>query len=502
VTFEDALAQAMARPQDDHALEELASLALRTVEEERALPLLQDAARARQSARLLQWEALLERALDRHDEALVSFEAAAALAPDDPDIAHGLARTALEAGVPAEARYEHAVRLAPGDGEILAGLTAARLAAGQGDRAEQDLAQIMSRHPAWVAGHIQLAQLRSMLGKGSNVADSLEAVLANSPQNGFLWSALFDLHTKREAFADLDAALARARSHGIGDELLFRYAAIVAAELGRTDDADRLFARWNDGTEIIWRVRNLLRSHRVEQALRMIDAGLSSERASEIWPYASIAWRLAGDPRSEWLEGAGELVAVIDLTASLPPLDRLADVLRAIHVSKGEYLDQSVRGGTQTDGPLFSRIEPEIRALRAAVVEAVGDHVAQLPPFDQRHPLLGRRRDHPLRFAGSWSVRLRGAGYHASHVHPQGWISSALYVSLPEKRSEADPHAGWLTLGQPPPGLTQSLLEPRFIEPMPGRLVLFPSWMWHGTVPFSAGERLTVAFDVAPPKGA
>ncbi|MBK9588986.1 MAG: hypothetical protein IPO50_10640 [Sphingomonadales bacterium] len=36
----------------------------------------------------------------------------------------------------------------------------------------------------------------------------------------------------------------------------------------------------------------------------------------------------------------------------------------------------------------------------------------------------------------------------------------------------------------------------RLIEPKPGRLVMFPSTMWHGTVPFDAGERLTVAFDV------
>ena len=44
--------------------------------------------------------------------------------------------------------------------------------------------------------------------------------------------------------------------------------------------------------------------------------------------------------------------------------------------------------------------------------------------------------------------------------------------------------------------------EARYVEPRPGRLVLFPSWMWHGTVPFGAGERLTVAFDVAPPRRA
>jgi len=161
-----------------------------------------------------------------------------------------------------------------------------------------------------------------------------------------------------------------------------------------------------------------------------------------------------------------------------------------------------LRGGTQTDGPLFSRIAPEIQQLRAAVVAAVEQYVAGLPPIEPQHPLLGFRRDRPVRFAGSWSVRLRDSGYHVSHVHPQGWISSALYVALPDADRAADPHAGWLALGAPPASLVSSPLAARFIEPKPGRLVLFPSWMWHGTVPFQAGERLTVAFDVAPPRRA
>jgi hypothetical protein len=37
------------------------------------------------------------------------------------------------------------------------------------------------------------------------------------------------------------------------------------------------------------------------------------------------------------------------------------------------------------------------------------------------------------------------------------------------------------------------------VEPEVGRLVLFPSYMWHGTVPFSGDDhRMTIAFDVAP----
>jgi uncharacterized protein (TIGR02466 family) len=194
------------------------------------------------------------------------------------------------------------------------------------------------------------------------------------------------------------------------------------------------------------------------------------------------------------------LVSVIQLADTLPPLDDLATTLRSLHIARGEYLDQSVRGGTQTDGPLLSRIDPVIRKLRQAIVGAVERHVAQLPPADPRHPLLRERRDRRIRFSGSWSVRLRSGGRHSNHVHPQGWISSALYVSLPPKLAGQPDDAGWLTLGEPDDKLQLGLPPFRKVEPKPGRLVLFPSWMWHGTVPFAEGERLTVAFDVAPPR--
>ena len=501
MTFEDALAAARARPRDQRALEELASEALKCGEEDAALPLIDAVVRAEPTARLWQWKALLERALDRHGDALASFEAATGLAPADAGIAHGLARTALEAGLPAERHFERALELAPGDGQVLVGLIAARLAGGQGARAEQELSRALERSPGWIEGHMQLAQLRSMLGAG-RTAESIERALAAAPRSTELWLALFDLHIKSEAFGELEAAIAAARKQGIAENLLDRFAALAAAELGRTEEADRLFARWTDGSERIWRLRHLLRSGRADEALPLIDAELAGERASQAWPYASIAWRLTNDARSQWLEGDDRLIRIFDLAQSLPPLDQLADCLRAIHVAKGSFIDQSVRGGTQTDGPLFSRIAPEIQQLRAAVVAAVEQYVAGLPPIEPQHPLLGFRRDRPVRFAGSWSVRLRDSGYHVSHVHPQGWISSALYVALPDADRAADPHAGWLALGAPPASLVSSPLAARFIEPKPGGLVLFPSWMWHGTVPFQAGERLTVAFDVAPPRRA
>ena len=65
---------------------------------------------------------------------------------------------------------------------------------------------------------------------------------------------------------------------------------------------------------------------------------------------------------------------------------------------------------------------------------------------------------------------------------PAGWISSAFYVALPETRWAAT-DSGWLKLGEPQAELGLDLAPFRTVEPKPGRLVLFPSTMWHGTMP-------------------
>jgi hypothetical protein len=56
---------------------------------------------------------------------------------------------------------------------------------------------------------------------------------------------------------------------------------------------------------------------------------------------------------------------------------------------------------------------------------------------------------------------------------------------------------GWIKFGEP--SLELPLKNPirRAVQPMPGRLVLFPSYMWHGTIPRQASSpRTTIAFDV------
>ena len=171
--------------------------------------------------------------------------------------------------------------------------------------------------------------------------------------------------------------------------------------------------------------------------------------------------------------------------------------MRRLHTLSAPYPEQSVRGGTQTDRPLFFNPDPAIQAARAAMIGAVRDYRDALPQVEASHP-LHCSRDGEVLFEGSWSVRLAGGGFHASHTPVWGWVSSAFYLALPADPGPAP--SGRLALGTPPPDLGLGLEPYATIEPRPGRLVLFPSTMWHSTFPFEAGERLTIAFDVKCPQ--
>jgi len=489
-------------PPDTEQIVKDAIAALDTPRAAALLPNIERALRhAPQDARLWHLKGLIHRSQDRRELAIPALQRADQLAPNMPLIAHGLARTLWEAGLPSVDAYARALQLAPGDTTLLAGLVAALIAERRMDEAMAGLERAVQRSPQWVEGHNLLSSLRWMEGERDCFARSFDEALALYPRDLELRRQQLIILLHAERFDEVLAAIEGGR-RAVGDDPLFDVnEATVFAESGATERADELFERLahlRDASMQVRRVRHLLRSGRPADASAVIEPWLSGEEAYSFWPYAGTVWRTTGDPRSEWLEGDERLVGIYDIADRLPPLDKLANTLRALHTTKGQPLAQSLRGGTQTDGHLFQLIDPTIVALREAVRETVREHVAQLPVRDPSHPLLASPRE-PIVFSGAWSVRLQAEGFHSNHVHPMGWISSALYIALPPDLGQDQ--AGWLTLGDPRSSSFPFELPPtRVIEPRPGRLALFPSWMWHGTRPFGEGERLTIAFDVAVPQ--
>ncbi len=443
---------------------------------------------------------LAARACGESALALTAFAAAARLAPADPLIIHSHARTALEAGAPAADLFAAAARLAPRDGSVMLGHAAALLHETRAGDAIALLERALAGSPLWVEGHRSLAALRGQMGQ--DPLASTEQALTRHPHAPELHHLAISLALQAR---DLDRARAaqEAATTVLGKpRWLTVLAAHIASEQGAMTEAEALFVAAGppaDTNEAWTHARHLLRAGQPERAAALLEPWLGRPGEHAIWPYLALAWRLAGDPRHQWLEDDPRLVGVYDIGLAPTELASLADHLRQLHFATAAPLDQSVRGGTQTDGNLLLRAEAPISDLRQRLLAIVERHIAQLPPPERGHPTLLANRA-PVRIAGSWSVRLTGAGFHTDHVHPQGWFSSALYLGLPETLGDgAADHAGWLSLGEArdiAPGLTPL----RLIEPQPGRLVLFPSTMWHGTRPFTAGERLTAAFDIARPR--
>jgi tetratricopeptide (TPR) repeat protein len=440
----------------------------------------------------------------RIPEAARAFSQAAALDPNEPLTAFGHAQSSLDAGFPAAALFAHARTLAPADLATVNGWAAALAAQGEPEAAVALLADTLVRHPDWLQGHKSLAALRFTSGDSQHFARSYAAACAAQPQNLPLRLAWFSALAQAR---DWDAAL-KIIAEGetlIGASPAFAVSrAFLASESGDLERAEEWFARTasiRDDVLGIAHLRHCLRTGRVEQAETLALDLLQGRSAPMIWPYLSVIWRLRGDARAQWLDGAPPYIRAFDLPLSAGELDALAAVLRRLHTTRAPHLEQSVRGGTQTDTDrqLFFRAEPEIQTVRAKVCTAIREYVAGMPAPVPGHPLLGVPRGRFL-FSGSWSVRLTRQGHHVSHTHPLGWISSALYVSLPQPAQLGAAPAGWIRFGVPPPALGLNLPGYGAFEPKPGRLILFPSTMWHDTLPFDDGERLVIAFDVIAPR--
>lgn len=445
------------------------------------------------------WHALGVMLLEEEDleGAAIALDKALELEPGNRRALKARIEVELRAGGVATAFAARAVAVSPQDAEARFDYAIALHNDGRTAEAETTLAELVDVLPEMRNAQAALARIRWSRGAGNTFAAGYEAALARSPVPA-LWVDYLSI-LLRSGHAERVLQLVDAARGSLGKDV-DQFEAVAATEAGAISRADAAFARCDLAKQPSLQVpylRHLLRAGRIEVAAQFALHEVTPQLEPAARPYLATAWRLLRDPRWAWLEGQAQFIREVDLGIPDSDRGRLADVLRGLHAAGTKPLDQSLRGGTQTEGNLLLRREPEIAALKARFADAVADYIDALPA-DDTHPFLKVGED-GFAFTGAWSVRLLNGGHHVNHVHSDGWISSAFYVSLPSfSAADLAEERGWLKFGQPPEELSLGLAPFRSIEPRPGRLVLFPATLWHGTTSFGDGERLTVAFDVAP----
>jgi len=251
---------------------------------------------------------------------------------------------------------------------------------------------------------------------------------------------------------------------------------------------------------------SLLAAGEGKKAQAIIDGLLKSNHKHQgYWALKSTALRILESEQYYELCNYDELVleTSIETPADYESLgsfnEALEKYLTSLHVAKDSPLEQTLKNGTQTLGDLFKYDNELVRQLRSQIDQEMECFLTKLTPSCS-HPTLSRLTNN-YGYTGSWSVLLRRGGHHINHFHSHGWYSGPYYVKVPSIVDSCANKSGWIKLGEPGFECIVDLAADKYIKPVPGKLIRFPSFMWHGTVAFDSNDtRMIVASDLIPEK--
>lgn len=178
--------------------------------------------------------------------------------------------------------------------------------------------------------------------------------------------------------------------------------------------------------------------------------------------------------------------------------DHNAGLIDAIHANRaaheGKGMIRSNAGGWHSDVDLMSWKSPQIKTLQDrifAMTKTITQATMQAPG--------GRRFDFSI---SAWANVNTHGSYNRVHNHPNATWSGVYYVANGELE-DGWPENGKLELVDPRVGIDMIHLEGTFmggrtlIDPIPGLMIMFPSWLQHFVHPFyGSGERISIAFNI------
>ena len=371
-------------------------------------------------------------------------------------------------------------KLLAGDGaadpSVLHFAGVARYRCSRFDEAAALLRQATEAAPTYAEAHNSLGLLLLETGKTAEARDVLERAVALHP-----------------AYANAHTNLGNALSaDGMGEEAAAAYSRAIALDpydlqahhrLARTHLAlgavDRALAACATALAIDPFCQNALATRALAEQI-----GSDGEAGGGLYDFDRFVTRVSLTPPP----GSGNIEALNEA---------LATAVREAPSLVWEPPNRVTRNGAVTQDMLAAP-SPPIRNLERALRAAI-DAYRETLTADPESPFLARiPRRYRLTLIASI---LTAGGRHPPHIHESAWLSGVYYVVVPSQigAGSAD-RGGWLEFGRPDHDLPEgSTFRCVSFPPRAGTALLFPSYVFHGTLPFDGpGERIGIAFDAYP----
>ena len=178
----------------------------------------------------------------------------------------------------------------------------------------------------------------------------------------------------------------------------------------------------------------------------------------------------------------------------------IKEVISTIEKYNFEYKPQDLlKNGSQTlgYGNLFDLKDEPIIGLKKIVEKKISEYREfyknENIGFFKKWPKKGEYQ------LTGWLIDLKTGGSLKPHIHKEGWLSGSLYLNVPEKNKAKEGDIKFSIGGLDSYPEDGKFYNEKIVSLKTGDLVLFPSSIFHSTIPFSSDQkRLTFAFDIIP----
>lgn len=358
--------------------------------------------------------------------------------------------------------------------------------------------------PAWQ----RLGETQLLAGASTKAITSFSRALGLMPDSGELQLQLAGIYGRA---GDFESAIQLVERYLLGRPentaaRIKRFELLVNAEKW---EAARLQAKEVESLDpanvalVSLAAKQASEDNRWHELLRTCDIALAAFPAhTSARYYRAIALASLGRAEAAASMNLSRFLSVRDLAPSLDFPDSMAfHAALTAEILGNPTLTPDPHGRATRNGFQTKQLEqPDsimVRALLGLIRNAIDEYVRHLETCDDPFTLSCPRKAR----LNSWAVVYTSQGRQIPHIHPRGWLSGVYYVAAPLIPEGA--REGTLTLG--PASDNDPAAPPwgtKTIAPVPGRVVLFPSWTPHATeATHSYEQRISVAFDVVPVEG-